>query len=253
MYLVLAGCEYSGTTTLNYALTDWAKGVLSGGFGFHDHWKIPHLSHPTERGGMKMDEMIADYLAGRGDDPTTSGFTEEEQDLLLALTPSQKEMFQRYHMEYHLSDAFYSYGHHNVVGMHIDEAVYAGLYYGYGGDGEYSDRKDYARYVEKSMLRKAPDTVMVLVKATPEVIRRRMKENPHHNGVVKDKDIELVLQRFEEEYERSLIEKKFTIDTSTATVEESVREFLEKIDEFLTDADRTSILVNKAKQRGEWI
>ena len=253
MHLVLAGCEYSGTTTLNYAITDWGKAVLGEGVGFHDHWKIPHLSHPTARGDKTMDEMIADWVAGKGEDPTTSGFTEEEQNLFLALTPSQKEMFQRYHMEYHLSDAFYSYGHHNVVGMHIDEAVYAGLYYGYGGDGEYSDRKLYARYVEKTMLRKAPDTVMVLVKATPEVIRRRMKEHPHHNGVLKDKDVELVLQRFEEEYEGTVIEKKFTIDTSTATVEESLREFLDKIDEFLTDADRTQILVHKAKQRGEWI
>ena len=37
---------------------------------------------------------------------------------------------------------------------------------------------------------KAPDTVPILVKASPEVVTRRRKENPHPSGVVQEKDIE---------------------------------------------------------------
>ena len=50
MHLVLIGCEYSGTSTLALAISNWAKEAFGvGGFGFHDHWKIPHLNHPPRR------------------------------------------------------------------------------------------------------------------------------------------------------------------------------------------------------------
>ena len=123
MRLILVGCEYSGTTTLSEAISEWAKEVMGGGFRFHDHWKVPHVSHPP-------------------------GLTAEEQEQFLALSPNLKEMFQRYHMEYHLSPSFYGDPHHNSVGFHIDEAVYAPLYYGYGGAGEYGDRVRTARRTE---------------------------------------------------------------------------------------------------------
>ena len=42
-------------------------------------------------------------------------------------------MFQRYVIEYHLGTSFYEYPDHGLVGFHIEEAVYAPLYYGYGG------------------------------------------------------------------------------------------------------------------------
>ena len=51
----------------------------------------------------------------------------------------------------------------------------------------------------------------------------------------------------------NLINNKFTIDTSTATPEECVAEFLEKYEPFMTVADRTRILVHTAKQRDEWL
>ena len=123
MRLILVGCEYSGTTTLAEAISEWAKEVMGGGFGFHDHWKIPHVSHPP-------------------------GLTAEEQEQFMALSPNLKEMFQRYHIEYHLSPSFYGDPHHNSVGFHIDEAVYAPMYYGYGGSGEYGDRARSARRTE---------------------------------------------------------------------------------------------------------
>ena len=98
----------------------------------------------------------------------------------------------------------------------------------------------------------APDTVLVLLTSTPEVIRKRMKEDPHVNSLVQDGDVERVLGRFAEEYEHSLINNKFTIDTSSATPSECVAEFLEKYAPFMTVPDRTRILVHQARQRGEW-
>ena len=103
------------------------------------------------------------------------------------------------------------------------------------------------------MLELAPDTVHVLLTCAPEVLRKRMREDPHTNALVQDKDVELVLGRFEEEYERSLINNKFTIDTSTATAEQCVTEFLTKYEPFMTVADRTRILVHTARQRDEWL
>ena len=51
MHLIIAGCEYSGTTTLSRAFAEWATQNVEGGpFGigaFHDHWKLPHLLHFT--------------------------------------------------------------------------------------------------------------------------------------------------------------------------------------------------------------
>jgi hypothetical protein len=254
MHLVLIGCEYSGTSTLALAISNWTKEAFGvGGFGFHDHWKIPHLNHPPAETPEESDAAFQAWAEGRGEDPTMMGYDDEEQTLLLALTPKQKEAFQRYHMEYHVSPTFYSYDHHNLVGMHIDEAVYAGLYYGYGGDGEYADRKQYARHVEETMIERAPDTVLALCKASPDVIRRRMNENPHPNAVVQEKDVDMVVARFEEEYELSRFENKFTVDTGTQSVEDSLAEFVCKYEPYISDADRMKMLVQGAKRRGEWV
>ena len=236
MHLVLTGCEYSGTTTLATGISQWAENAMGVNYHFHDHWKIPHLRH---------------------------GLPEEEQKLILALTPYLKESYQRFHMSDHMQKEYYllsaeatgdiSEGNHLVVGMHIDEAVYAPLYYGYGGPGQYADRIETARKIEKRMMELAPDTIHVLLKCSPQVIRKRMKENPHTNSLVQNKDVELVLKRFEEEYERSLIKNKFTIDTSISTIEECVAEFLKKYEPFMTVADRTRILVHKARQQDKWL
>ena len=252
MHLILTGCEYVGTTTLGWAISQWAAGAMGGHHWFHDHWKIPHVNHPAGDNLAMVDRLYEEWAAGKGPDPTTIGLSPEERKQFLSLSPQLKEMFQRYHMDYHVRPSFYeNMPDHNIIGMHVDEAVYGPLYHGYGGPGEYSDRARYLRYIEKHILELAPHTVNVLVEATPEVIRRRMRQSPHQDGLVQDKDIEYVVQRFEEEHERSLIKNKFTIDTNTATVEESLAGFLEKYEPFITDADKTRILAHKARQRGE--
>ena len=46
------------------------------------------------------------------------------------------------------------------------------------------------------------------------------------------------MRRFEEEFQRSALLNKLVIDTTDATVEETVVEFARRIGPFLTDRDR---------------
>ncbi len=198
MRLIIVGCEYTGKTSLVKEIVKWWKektGVdLS---SVHDHFTFPSKELP-----------------------------EDEREKLRALGPKAKEQFQRYQMEYHLMP-FSRDDDIVLIGFHIEEAVYAPLYYGYGGKGEYTERSNLARYTEKVIAELNPETVLVLLKASPETIRRRMKEHPNPQGVVQEKDIEHILKRFQEEYNDSLLRRKIEIDTTDKTVEQTFKEFTE--------------------------
>ena len=125
-----------------------------------------------------------------------------------------------------------------MIGMHVDDGIYGPRYFGYGGPGEQFDRRDVARKIEHLIVSFEPETVLVLVKASPEVIARRMEESPHRNGVLREGDVEYILRRFEEEYEASQIANKITLDTSDATVESTVAEFVGKMEPYFTVGDR---------------
>ena len=245
MRLLLMGCEYSGTTTLSRQIIKWVKENLGDEFGFHDHWKLPHVSHPSLPEGTSIEARWEAWESGKGPDPTMTGHTDEENTQFLALSPKIRESFQRYHMEYHMGDSFYEDAHHNNVGFYFDEAVYAPLYYGYGGPGEYADRSWYARHIESDIMHKAPDTVLVHVKASSDVIRKRMKENPHKFSLLQDKDIETVLRGFANQYEVSFLRHKFEIDTSTSSIGESICEFVGKLTPHLQSEDRQKIMFHR--------
>ena len=83
-----------------------------------------------------------------------------------------------------------------------------------------------------------PDMVLVLMKASPEVILKRMRSNPHEKSLLQEKDVEFVLARFQEEFDNSLIDRRFTLDTTSATVEETLEEFRQQIEPYLTPKDR---------------
>ena len=131
------------------------------------------------------------------------------------------------------------------MGFHIEEAVYAPRYYGYGGYKEYGDRKGLARHIDSEIAKKAPDTVLILLKATPEIIKERIKTTPHTRTVLKEEDIQSVIDEFEEEFRSSFIRNKLTIDTSESTIEESLQEFVSNIGPFLSDRDRLRIQANQ--------
>jgi hypothetical protein len=247
MHLILVGSEYAGTPTLSWEITKWVKDALGDDFSFHDHWKAPYVSHPNSPDG-DVKKMWVDWEAGNGPDPTMSGHTDEENQQYIDLSPKIRESFQRYHMEYHVGESFYGDAHHNSIGYHIDEAVYAPLYYGYGGPGEYADRQWYARHIEQDIMHRARDTTIVLVKASADTIRDRRNANPHKFSYLQEEDIEKVLEGFETQYNASFIRNKFEIDTTTATKEENLAEFVEKFEPHLSDTDRAKIMYRRQKK-----
>ena len=225
MKLILAGCEYAGTTTLANAINDWTEQVMGNRIrNIHDHFKIPQTIGHSD----------PDYA------------NEEEQRQYLALSPKIMETAQRHNLYYHSPSESSSNEDRLVIGHHIDEAVYAPLYFGYGRTGENGDREVIAWQIEHKIKKFEPELVLILVKASPEVIARRMKEGAHPNAVVQEKDIELVLRRFQEEFGRSWVRSKFELDTSTATVDETITEFEAKMEPHFTRYDQIRILSNNA-------
>ena len=99
MNIIMVGCEFAGKTTLADLVVGWCDRNLGGSSHFHDHFTIPS----TE-------------LTGRA--------SEEYRDA----HPQIKEMLQRFMISYHVSDSFYGNPDHNLMGAHIEEAVYAPLY-----------------------------------------------------------------------------------------------------------------------------
>ena len=221
MRLILIGCEYVGKTTLANKITDWLKETTGGGRTFHDHFTIP----PSE---LSADEQIE----------------------FLRMSPELQAMFQRYAQTYHLNAPFYSDSDHLLVGFHIEEAIYAPLYYSYGVS---CNTHPSTWSVEKRILEQAPDTVLILLRASPKAISTRMQEHPHQYALVQEEDIEFILQRFETEYERSLLFRKFTLDTTSATIEETLTDFVARIDSHLTETDRLRMMTHHAlKQDAEF-
>ncbi len=228
MRLIIAGCEYSGTTTLAFALDDWLEETMGARFPLiHDHWKLPDTSgHPQ------------------------ADMTDDERGQVLALSPVLKEMTQRHSLYYHIQANSWNGPDWLSIGLHIDDSVYAPLYFGYGGDGKPHDRKVVSQQVEGSILRFAPDIVLVQVTASAEVIADRIRANPHPNGPLKAGDVQTVLDRFDDAFARSTVRHKIALDTSDSSVEDTVAEFARKVEPHLTDSDRLRILAHRAVAGG---
>ena len=227
MKVILVGSEYAGKSTLAEKISEWMVNVLgpepSGPphYAWHDHYQMPDVAHH---------EM-----------------TDDERQQVLALSPRMKEAYQRNNIAYHTPNGP-SEADYLVIGLHVDDAVYAPLYFGYGGEGEYGDRTALSQSVERNIATHAPDTVIVLVKATPGVILKRMRAAPHPNAILQEKDVELVVERFQEEFNRALMRRRITLDTSTATVDETLAEFVERYQHHISDADRRRILLHREWQ-----
>jgi thymidylate kinase len=224
MYLILIGCEYAGTTTLANAINEWTNESLGTEFKLiHDHFKLPD----TKPHGP---ELTADDIAA-----------------FQRLSPRLTEVIQRHNLYYHTPWASGSDENFMGIGLYFEELVYAPHYYGYGGRGEGGDRGVISRLLEQRILQFRPDAVLVLVEAAPDVIRKRMAASPHPYPVVPEEDVAHIIQRFEEEFENSLIRQSFRLDTSTATVAESVAEFAAKIQPYLTEGDLLRLSLQQGK------
>ena len=73
-----------------------------------------------------------------------------------------------------------------------------------------------------------------------------MNDSPHSNGVLRERDIDFVLDRFEDQFKTSLFSKKITLDTSAVTVDDTMAEFVEKIEPHLSEVDRSRIIAHRA-------
>jgi len=223
MRLVIAGCEYSGTSTLAFAIDNWLDRKMGSRFPLiHDHWKLPDTSgHPQ------------------------ADMTDDERAQVLALSPELKEMTQRHSLYYHIQANSWNGPDWLSIGLHIDDSVYGPRYFGYGGDDQPHDRKVVSYQVEQSILRFAPDVVLVHVVADADVIARRMEENPHPNSPMKQEDIPELLAAYEDAVARSTFRHKISLDTSKKTVAGSIMDFDDKIEPYLSEADRSRILVHR--------
>ena len=224
MRLIITGCEYTGKTTLTEGIREWLVRTMgSCGTSFH-----------------------AGFLPWRpGDTGSKASAVEAELKLLTLGDTRVVEQFCRYIIHYHTHSSFYNSPDHCAVNWYYGDAVYAPLYYGFGGSGEYADRQVMARSYDAMVAETAPDTVLVQLKASAEVIRDRRGQDPNPHPYPEDEHLDLVLGRFDEEYERSLIKRRIALDTSDATAEETLAEFLTKIKPMLCPEDRLRMLTQR--------
>ena len=228
MNIITIGCEYTGTTTLMNRLQEWIVDAFGQTTIVHDHFTLPHVSGHTPI------------------DPDSIILTDDEKRQVLDMTPKVKELFNRYTLYYHTpshhSESTVLGGLH--IGHHIDELIYAPMYFGYGGPGEPGDRRAEAQRVEQNLLKYTPEVVLVLLRASADAVRARMEAEPRTEGILRPGDVEHVLQRFDEEFVRSAIHNKIALDTTHSTPDETFHEFLEEMEPFWTEGERLRMLTH---------
>lgn len=170
---------------------------------------------------------------------------QSELKLLAIDDTSLLEQFSRYILLYHTHPSFYSRPDQVVVNWYYGDAVYAPLYYGFGGPGEYADRQVMARTYDAMVIELAPDTILVQLRASAEVIRRRRDEDPQPKPLPRDEDLDLVIRRFDEEFEQSLIQNRIVLDTSETTPGQTLQECQRLVEPHITPNDRLRILTHR--------
>ena len=247
MNLIVIGCEYAGKTTLAVGVSKWM--IESMGLNmvtWHDHYVVPRsASSSTSEGGHLIvmrpgadapDTAFGAHVVREADE---EGEREAElQREVLGLSPPLLEQFQRHMIWRHLHHSLVRDQHDYLsIGFYYADAVYAPLYYGFGEPGSFADRTRRARHWDAEMLRMAPDTVIVLVKAAPAVIRERMKAAPRPRMLLKEPDVERVLERFEREYDDSLFMRRISLDTSEASAAQTLARFVDEMRPHLSQVD----------------
>lgn len=231
MHLILIGSEYAGKTTLAVEISRWMMQATSMPFvRWHNHFVVPrvdtHLVVRADDGAAFPGKQVEDLN------------TEADEQQIMSLRPSVLEQLTRHMVWRHLHPDMYREDEHVLIINHYyAEAVYAPLYYGYGEGGFFADRRARAREWDSELLRLAPDTVLVLVRASADVIRQRMRRSPRDRGILKEGDVELVLDRFAEEYESSMIPRRFELDTSDSSPGETLDQFRIRVSAHLASDD----------------
>ena len=235
----MIGCEYAGKTTLARGIAERVAAGSGSAVRVHDHWVPPAI--------WDQDPATCYVVGPRGVIPEPSRYgslSGAERDRLArlraddvrALGPWLLEQHQRAMVWRHLHPNIYDetgeLGHvpHSIqVDFYYAEAVYAPLYYGYGGPGTFEDRVRRAREWDKRLMDIAPETVLVHVKAAADEIERRMATAPHAAPILMSGDAERVLARYAKQFEASLVRRKIEIDTTGSTPEQSLDELERKL------------------------
>ena len=231
MRLLIIGCEYAGKTTLARRISHWMIETMGLPYvRWHDHFVVPRLDRHL--------------IVHAGTDATAIGKQEadlntvEDEEQVLALRPSVLEQLQRHNVWRHLHPDLFRCDDTLFVNHYYAEAVYAPLYYGYGEPGSFADRRNRARAWDAELLLQAPDTILVLVESSPASIRDRMSRRCRPRCVLRERDVERVIDCFRREFDDSLITAKFALDTSEAPADQVFASFRAQIEPYLSAADR---------------
>ena len=233
MRLIFIGSEYAGKTTLAVTISQWMISTMALPFvRWHNHFVVPTLDQHLI---VEAENRVAGRLPGKQVEDLS---TKEDLEQVIGLRPTVLEQLQRHNVWRHLHPDMFQAGTDSLfIGFYYAEAVYAPLYYGYGGPGTFSDRRKRAREWDHHLLEAAPDVVLVMVKASSDAIRKRMRENPRSHCILKDEDVETVLTRFDVEYGDSLIHRRFVLDTTETSVDRTLEQLVRQIRPYLSKWD----------------
>ena len=203
MRLLIIGIEFAGKSTLAAGISRWM--IESMGLRFvrwRDHFVVPRLDRHTivhaEGDATSVGKEAADLN------------TDKDEQQIMSLRPSVLEQLQRHNIWRHLHPDVFREDDTLFIGHYYADAVYAPVYYGYGEPGSFADRLARARAWDAELLERAPDMVLVLVGAAPGTIKERLASSPRVRGILKEDDVERVVDRFDEEFDASLIPDSVT-------------------------------------------
>lgn len=240
MHLLIIGCEYAGKQTLARHISRWLIEKMGEKVvRWHDHFVVPKLDQHTifrSEGDTSINNSGSEHWSVMGKNAHDQ-LTNEDEQQILTLRPTVLEQLQRHNIWRHLHHGLFQNEDLLFINHYYADAVYAPLYYGYGEDGSFADRRDRARAWDSELLTSGPSITLVLVRADPQIVKDRLEAAPRASGILKSADIDHVINRFDEEYHHSLLPRKFLLDTSEPIPQSTFEKFIDNIQPFLTQYD----------------
>jgi hypothetical protein len=254
MRLIVTGCEYAGKTTLIREILKWFR-QMNVTPVVHDHFTFP--SPPTL---TRHDEW----------DPA-------DVEKIMHMTDEGKKRIARWGHVFHMPfQPAWGVGYGDVIyeGFYFEDLVYGKVYYGYKDpasqssgppdDGAdfvkdttvkpgmkhipYMYSPEHASFYDSTMMSSDPNTILLLMEASPEIIAKRMREAPHEPQRIKEEDIDTLIEMFRKEVDNSLLVNRMLLDTSIVTPEETFEQFKKDVTQYLTEKDMLRIILHHIRK-----